>query len=396
VEPIWYATAIQRGAFEVTKDNVLDDPTAGSRGTVVAYVFDQQTHASEHERITQAEFARRLAALKNYEAGGLYDPRRHYPGRVYFVPGITLTSSQAAALGIRGSDDLFGGGRPHAFVATKVISHPLIEPGAAALPGWNPAFEAQVGDAVLAGYAVFIHEDALRAGRRLLESGPVRIKQVLATGGHGSRWRVTRLNCKRQLEAIAPGEVLAHGLVLEENLSDVRTFSVGQVKVGDLMASYFGQQRLTLNNRGAEVYGGSDLTVVRGDFDALLAQDVPSEVRSAVGHARRFNAAVIACYPGFFASRNNYDIILGRDAAGRSLSGVLEQSWRLGGAQGAEIAALEIFRWRPDRNRVRASAVEVFGESPPPPPHATVYFRGDDPRAGRLTKYSVVHSDAHP
>src|SRR4030095_10415139 len=131
----------------------LNDQSAGSRGVVVAYLSDQQAHASEHERITQAEFARRLAALKDYEECGLYAPRRQYPGRISFVPANTLTGGQAAALGIHGADDLFGGVVPHAFVATKVISHPLVEPDAAALPGWNPAFAAQVGDAVLGGYA---------------------------------------------------------------------------------------------------------------------------------------------------------------------------------------------------------------------------------------------------
>jgi hypothetical protein len=44
---------------------------------------------------------------------------------------------------------------------------------------------------------------------------------------------------------------------------------------------------------------------------------------------------------------------------------------------------------------VRASCFEVFGDSPEPPPHATVYFRGDDPRVGRLTKYTVIDPDDH-
>src|SRR5687768_13438705 len=104
----------------------LNDQSGGSRGVVVAYVPDQTAHASEHERITQAEFARRLAALKDYDVGGLYEPRKQYSGPVYFVPSNTLTSQQAAPLGIRGRDDLFGGVVPHAFVATKVISHPLV------------------------------------------------------------------------------------------------------------------------------------------------------------------------------------------------------------------------------------------------------------------------------
>lgn len=370
----------------------LNDQSAGARGVVVAYVPDEQPHASEHERITQAEFARRLAALKDYEAGGPYDPGRHYAGPVYFVPGSTLTTQQAAALGIRGPDDLFGGVVPHAFVSTKAISHPLVAPEAAALPGWNPAFATQVGDAVLAGYAVFSHDDARRAGLRLLTGGPVRIKPVRARGGHGQSVARDAAELQRRLEAIDPGELVSHGLVLEENLSEVRTFSVGQVTVGDLTASYFGLQRLTRNNRGEEVYGGSDLTVVRGGFDALPAQGTSPEMQCAIELARRYNAAVVACYPGFFASRSNYDVASGRDAAGRSRSGVLEQSWRLGGATGAELAALEVFRSHPGRDRVRASAVEIFGESPPPPPHATVYYRGTDPRAGRLTKYTLVEA----
>jgi hypothetical protein len=192
---------------------------------------------------------------------------------------------------------------------------------------------------------------------------------------------------------MGPREVVTHGLVLEENLNEVRTFSIGQVMVGDLTATYFGVQRLTTNNRGAEIYGGSDLTVVRGDFDTLLAQGVSPEIDCAIGQARCYHAAVIACYAGFFASRSNYDVAFGLDAAGRSRSGVLEQSWRLGGATGAELAALEVFRSDPGRNRVRASSVEIFGDSPPPPPHATVYYRDIDPRAGRLTKYTLVEAE---
>jgi hypothetical protein len=374
----------------------LNDPSGSARGVVVTYVPDQKAHASEHERITQAEFARRLAALKDYEVGGVYDPSRRYTGAVYFVPSNTLTAQQAAPLGIRGRDDLFGGVVPQAFVATKVISHPLIAPDAAAPLGWNPAFGAQVGDAVLAGYSVFNHDDARRAGLRLLANGPLRIKAVRATGGHGQSVAHDPAELQQQLDAIDPNEITSHGLVLEENLSEVQTFSVGQVTVGDLTASYFGLQRLTRNNRGAEVYGGSDLTVARGDFDDLLAQEAPPEVRLAIEQARRYNAAVIACFAGFHASRINYDVIVGRDAAGGSRSGVLEQSWRLGGATGAELAALEIFRSQPGRNRVRASAIEIFGESPPPPPQATVYFRGIDPRAGRLTKYTLIEPDDDP
>lgn len=366
-----------------------------SRGVVVAYAPHRDDHASEHDRVTLVEFARQLAVVREYEAGGVYEPSRRYPGHVYFVPSSTLTCEEAAQLGIRGLDDLFGGVVPHPFVATKAISHPLVDPGAAAIPGWNPAFAARIGDAVLAGHTVFNHDDARRAGLRLLASGPLRIKPVRATGGSGQSVARDPAEFQRLLDRIDPGEVNSHGLVIEENLSEVRTFSVGQVRVGDLAASYFGFQRLTRNNRGDEVFGGSDLTIVHGDLDALSALEPPPEIRLAVDQARRYDEAVHACFAGFFASRKNYDIVLGRDATGRMRSGVLEQSWRVGGATGAELAALEVFRKQPGRQWVRAATVEIYGESPEPPPHARIHFRGTDPRVGRLTKYTVIEPDVH-
>lgn len=339
------------------------------------------------------EFARRLAVLKGYDAGGLYDPARSYPSHLYFVPSITLVSSEAAQLGIRGTDDLFGGVVPHAFVATKAISHPLFSPSAVSIPGWNPGFAARVGDAVLAGYTAFDLDDALQAGLRLLERGPLRIKPVRATGGHGQSIAgdATALQCL--LERADRREVRCHGLVLEEDLAAVRTFSVGQVSVAGLTASYFGFQRLTPNNHGQQVFGGSDLTLVRGGMGELLALDPAPEIRHAVDQAQRYDEAVRACFAGFFASRINYDIAFGRDASGRPRCGVLEQSWRVGGATGAELAALEVFRNHPDCRRVCASSVEIYGEDAQLPARANVHFRGVDPKAGHLTKYTLVEPD---
>ena len=85
----------------------------------------------------------------------------------------------------------------------------------------------------------------------------------------------------------------------------------------------------------------------------------------------------------------------GQDDAGRWCSGVLEQSWRVGGASGAEIAAMEVLRDQPERTLVRASCVEVYGDAELPP-GASVYYSDTDPAVGRLTKFSFVepHADA--
>ena len=166
-------------------------------------------------------------------------------------------------------------------------------------------------------------------------------------------------------------------------------------EVGDLRVSYYGLQREVRNHRGESVYGGSDLTAVRGGLETLHAMPLSRDLHLAIEQARAYHAAVVDSFPGFMASRINYDVAQGPDDAGHWCSGVLEQSWRVGGATGAEVAALEVFKSQPERSLVRASCFEVFGETDLPP-GACVNYSGHDPDVGRLTKYSFVeaHADA--
>jgi hypothetical protein len=362
---------------------------------VVEYSLEASEFADTHERITRAEIAKRLATLMDFAYAGEYDPSARYLGRVYFVPGNTLVGiEQAAQLGITGEHHLFGGVVPYAVLATKAITHPLVELGAYAPEGWSDAFSRQVQDAVLLGYSVFTPGQAQAACQRLLEDGPARLKPVHATAGRGQRVIRGLSELAEVLTTIDPTELAHSGLVLEENLTAVATYSVGQVRVADLTATYHGSQRLTTDNAGDEVYGGSDLVVVRGDFEALSQLPLPEHTRIAVEQARAYDTAT-SVFPGMFASRRNYDVAQGTNAHGQWRSGVLEQSWRVGGATGAEIAALEAFRTDRRLQVVQASTFEFYGPSEPPPPHATVYFRGVDEQVGLLTKYAVVRAHGH-
>jgi hypothetical protein len=366
-------------------------PLPSRLADVVSLTASHRMYDSDHEQATRAEAARRIAVLRGVAFRGEYDRNRPHAAPLYLVPSDTLTADVAQAMGLRGASDLFGGVVPWSFVGTKVITHPLVDAAAVAPIGWTHAFPEHVVDAVLRGFSVFSHDDARRAGALLLAAGPVRMKPACATGGRGQTvvQDVTSLNCC--LEEVDAAELAEHGLVLEENLAEpVMTLSVGQVTVGDLRASYHGVQRTTRNNHGNVVYGGSDLTLVQGGFDALLAEpDLAPHVRLGIEQARRYHEAAIDCFPGFFASRINYDVAQGRSPTGAARSGVLEQSWRLGGATGAEIAGLERFRERPDCHRVQASCFEVYGTQEVPA-DATVYYRGVDRQAGPLVKYTVV------
>ena len=347
-----------------------------------------------HDHATSAAVARRIASLKGYRFAGDFDPEAPVVAARYFVPTNTLIDTERArALGIVDEDDLFGGVAPYPFVATKSISHGLVDAHARSPAGWSTAFAEAIRDVVLCGFAVFDVEDAMRAGVSLLARGPVRIKRSLGIGGAGQSVARDRLALERALEGV-DGEELAHcGISLEQDLTDVVTYSVGQVRVDDLIATYCGVQRLTDNNAGHRVYGGSELRVARGDFDALLALRHTPDARRAIEQARRYDDAAFRCFPGLFASRRNYDVAHGVDTSGRECSGVLEQSWRIGGASGAEIEALIAFRADPSLSVVRASTSEIYGSYAAVPPGAIVYFQGHDDHAGPLTKFAMTDVD---
>lgn len=354
-------------------------------GRAVVVMHDESRARDGHEAATLDALARRIAAL--------LPAARHE--RPYFVPARTLTREEALPLGIHGADDLFGGVVPHAFVASKLISH-ATPPNASARPrGWSDSMGAAVAGVVLPGYAAFNHEDAYRAGIELLTDGCVRFKHGGGIGGNGQSVVHDASELELALDAIDPASIGAQGVVLERNLESETTISIGEVQLGGLRAAYHGAQRRTLNHAGHEVYGGSDLVVRRGRLADLEQHTRDPAMRLALQQVRIYDEAAHAAYPGLCASRRNYDVAQGIDAAGRRWSGVLEQSWRIGGASPAELAALEALAAHPDLDEVHASAVEVFALTDAPA-GAIVHWRGIDPVVGALTKYSLVHADGHP
>lgn len=353
---------------------------------------------TRHADATLFAAAQRLAALLGVEFAGPFEQYRGGRasgtagvGRLYHLPRATLSGlERVTTLGLRGESDLFGGWVPFDFMATKAIVHPLVA-GAAHMPeGWPAGLAESVAGSTLRGFTAFSPGDAETAGRELLGGGAVRLKAVHADGG---REQVVARSPAELDDAVAlfrAGDGLRDALVLEENLTDVTTYSIGQVRVGGTVASYCGTQSLTQSNSGATVYGGSALLVVRGGYAALLSRPLTRDMRRAVACARRFDRRVATRIPGLFASRRNYDVAIGRDAGGTHRVGLLEQSWRAGGATGAELAALEVFMAEPRVVAVRTRTVERYGIQPAPPPGATVYFHGHDPAAGPLTKYAIV------
>ncbi len=350
-----------------------------------------------HELESKSAVARAVASLMGRQYGGDFEPAQIYEGRPYFVPSETLVaSSMPAGLRCEGLEDLLGGVVPHAFVATKALTHGLLDRAADAPPGWVDAFAERVGDAVLPGLTAFSRGDALRAGERMLADGPVRLKQPEGVGGRGQQVVADGRALAAAIDSM-DRETLEHeGLVIERDLEDVVTASVGRVCIGDFVLTYCGTQSLTRAHDGGQVYGGSRLLVARGDWDRLLGLPrLAPAMRTAIAQARRYHEAAHHCYHDLFASRSNYDVAQGLDrATGARRSGVLEQSWRIGGASGAEVVALEALRADPSLAAVAAETVERYGPEHEPPAGALVLFHGDDPDCGPLLKYARILGNA--
>lgn len=342
----------------------------------------------DHELAVHRALAEKIGALLGCPFLGRYDPAMHTQGGYYFLPDETLIGS-SEGLGIHGPDDLFGGLVPQPFMSTKAITHPLFKRPSRIPAGWSERFAEQAAKAILHGYTVFELNDAQRAGEAMLDKGPIRLKPVRGKAGRGQQVIWTRRELHNALNQQDPEETGTWGLVLEEDLEQPETFSVGQAQLAGMVVSYCGTQDLTEDNDGNQVYGGSQLTLVRGDYAQLMKLDLPAPVRLAIEQARVYEQAALDSFPGFFASRRNYDIARGLNAAGEPRSGVLEQSWRVGGASAAEIFALEAFAADASLQRLRAATREVYGDKPAPEGWTPLY-QGEEPGLGRLSKYVKV------
>ena len=310
----------------------------------------------------------------------------HSAGECYCIPVSTLLRGDADMHGISVEQDLWGGIVPHPFVATKLVSHPLWPSAAEPPEGWVEL--PGIAACTLPGYSVFTRIDALEAGRSLLQSGGIRIKSPYDSAGHG-QWVVHDDEALARVLSSVPDESMAMGLVIERHLVRSRTLSLGYSRLPGLEISYCGRQRTTTDHAGGEVYGGSMLNVFNGPPEAMLKEAVCEGMQSSFEAWSRYDDLIRQNY-GVIASRCNYDVIEGVDSSGRHHVGVLEQSWRFGGASMAEVLAMERFVERPRLRWTTAETVEVYGTADIPG-DAVVSWEGDEPNTP--VKYARILRD---
>lgn len=353
----------------------------------VAGIFTRDFPRDGHECRTLDWLASEVARLGGLPYLGLRDAAD--AAGVVFIPDQTLLLDQVAP---EARPHLLGGAVPQAWLGTKAVFHPLV-PGCDVIPaGWQ-AMDAVHARTTLPGFTAFSPRDAIAAWRLLAGEGHrVRAKPTGISGGSGQVVCTTEADVDTLLARTTATDLAATGIVLEADLDHAETFSVGTIVLHGTTIAYFGEQHLTRDGRGEPAYGGSTLVAIRGGFDALARDDRAAAERDCIALALEFDRAVREAYPALEVSRCNYDVIRGTGARGEARVGLLEQSWRVGGATPAELAAFEALRADPTLQRVRACTRERYGAHEVPAT-AHVYFHGAAPDGTPLVKYRMVARD---
>lgn len=304
--------------------------------------YPSPSTGSKADQSTQQELALKLGQIFNYESSSEFTLEASSPPtHEYLLPLHTLLFSEAQRLGIQTPQDLYGGVVPYEFVRAKVISHPLRQASMEAPPGWEHELGHELRPYTLKGYSAFSVQDAFWVARGLIHEGPIRIKLAHSNASQGQFICTHYTDIPALLQQAAYEPLIEKGVVIEENLTDSTTYSVGQTEVAGLLISYIGEQHSTLNLANKTTYGGTRLLAVRGDYEQLRQTLDAPLMLEVLEFARQYEQRIFSYYPTLFASRRNYDVIHGRGWDGEMRLGVLEQSWRMGGASIAELYALE-------------------------------------------------------
>lgn len=360
------------------------------------YLCPNPSVRAVHETTVQEAISRHIATLLNCEFRGNRHDWRVRHGDCYYVPADTLVGGPDGLLSDLDEEDFFGGVVPARWVGTKIISHPLWRHDSVAPASWSHSFMEKAGDCVLRGYSVFTLDDALACGTLLLQRGPIRLKLPEFKAGKGQLLITAPMELHLALAGMSQQAIASTGLVIEEHITELMTYSVGQINVNGLTASYVGTQGLTTNNEGDPVYGGSRLVMARGGYEQLLALPVSPRTATAISQARTYEQAALESFDGLILSRRNYDVAQGINAEGEFVSGVLEQSWRIGGASSAEIFGLAHLCENLAVRHVLASSIEMYGEHVSIPDGADVLYQGSESDVGPITKCVRVSEYGSP
>lgn len=304
--------------------------------------------------VSVAAVAERLSGILRSLRGGAARPASDS----YFMPYSAVHEPLARACGISGDGDLYGGIVREPAHADKAMLHELAS-ATAMHPRWYSwAFARALHGAVLPGFTVFSPDDAACAFELMRRRGIVpRFKDPSATGGLGQSLVRSQADLAEALQAHGD-RLVKTGAILEADLSDAATITVGWVRIGGKEFSWCGRPYDVVVD-GQTRFGGNEIRVVRGGL-GRVEQYIQDE-RDLI--AIRQACTVSGAYRllGTVAARATLDAVQGVDTPGKLRSGITDPSLRPSASSAAEVRALEAFIEHPDAESVVTQLVYDYG-----------------------------------
>lgn len=276
---------------------------------------------------------------------------------VYYVPPVTQARDNANKSYIEHVDDFYGLLVENIGHVHKAILHTTTSQSVPSF--YSHHFACSVSELVVPGLTVFTKEEALFAHKIMQNRAgkEVRLKYPDKSDGRDQFSIVNREHLAGILGSVDEREVVEKGLVLETNVRDVETVSVGYCVLGDQTYSFIALQKNDIAPEdGRDRYVGALVRVVKGNVSSLRSVAKNSKEEKAIEACVKFDAQYSYFEP--VASRISYDYLHGYDDKGNLMSGVTDITGRLGGTCPALVMSVMEYKENP-RLKVVQSEVSL-------------------------------------
>ncbi|MBT4384726.1 DUF3182 family protein [Candidatus Peregrinibacteria bacterium] len=215
----------------------------------------------------------------------------------------------------------------------KGLLRPPIDPGN--VPEHMPRGLDAIHRMGLPGYIAFNEDQAMAAYDALrLEGHEVRLKNPEESDGNGQHKIDSKEDLRRLLSEYTHLFRREIGMVLEANLEDVDTHTVGQVLLPTGERVSLAGKQIDLEDRDG--FGGIDFTLSRRAILDVMRDTLPSHVTAALPQVEQ----VFGAFSEFLrVSRISFDIVSGR-SAGQQFCGLADVTLRVGGTCPGTMEAL--------------------------------------------------------
>ncbi len=274
-------------------------------------------------------------------------------GNVYYVPPVTQERKSLIADVIKSEEDFYGLIVDDFNHVGKSILHKSVS---SKVPGfYSFEFAKSVEDLVVPGVTVFSKENTEYGYTTVKGVGDfdIRLKLSDRSDGHGQFLLKNIEEVRNVFESLEDKYVNDKGLVLEANVKEAKTISIGFTVLGSDTFSFLAIQKNDIAPEdGRDRYMGANVRVVRGGMNNLKKIAENPDEQKAIEVVGQFYKKYKSFNP--IASRLSFDFLYGLDNKGNTLSGVTDITGRLGGTCPALVLAATEFKQNPYLSTVKS------------------------------------------